>query len=72
MSTNGMTNWAVDLANVGAIYPFPGIEVLLVIVGLAFWIAWHVLQTRQETAELNRDLAADPRGEAAKKAIDHY
>jgi hypothetical protein len=67
-----MTSWAVDLANVGAIYPFPGIEVLLVIVGLAFWIAWHVLQTRQETAELNRDLAADPRGEAAKKAIDQY
>ena len=72
MSTNGMTSWAVDLANVGAIYPFQGLEVLFVIIGLAFWIVWHVLQTRQETAELNKDLAADPRGVAAKKAIDQY
>ena len=24
MSTNGMTSWAVDLKDVGAIYPFPG------------------------------------------------
>ena len=36
MSTNGMTSWAVDLKDIGAIYPFQGTEVLLVIVGLAF------------------------------------
>lgn len=72
MSTNGMTSWAVDLANVGAIYPFQGSEVLLVIVGFAFWIGWHILQTRQETAEFNKDLNADPRGEETKKAIDRY
>ena len=24
MSTNGMTSWAVDLKDVGAIYPFQG------------------------------------------------
>ncbi|WP_119269061.1 hypothetical protein [Taklimakanibacter deserti] len=72
MSTNGMTSWAVDLANVGAIYPFQGLEVLFVILGLAFWIGWHVLQTRQETAEFNQDLNADPRGEETKKAIDRY
>ena len=28
MSTNGMTSWAVDLKDVGAIYPFQGWEVL--------------------------------------------
>ena len=72
MSTNGMTSWAVDLANVGAIYPFQGTEVLLVVVGLAFWIGWHVLQTRQETAEFDNDVAADPRGEETIKAIDRY
>ena len=26
MSTNGMTSWAVDLKDVGAIYPFQGTE----------------------------------------------
>ena len=72
MSTNGMTSWAVDLKDVGAIYPFQGTEVLLVIVGLAFWIGWHILQTRQESAEINSDLNADKRGEEAKKLIDNY
>ncbi len=53
MTTNGLTSWAVDLKDVGAIYPFQGAEWLFVILGVAFWIAWHVLQTRQET-ENNR------------------
>ena len=48
MSTNGMTSWAVDLKDVGAIYPFQGSEVLMVILGLVFWIGWHIIQTRQE------------------------
>ena len=52
MSTNGMTSWAVDLKDVGAIYPFQGTEVLLVILGLVFWIGWHIVQTRQENAEI--------------------
>ena len=28
MSTNGLTSWAVDLKDIGAIYPFQGWEVL--------------------------------------------
>ena len=52
MSTNGMTSWAVDLKDVGAIYPFQGTEVILVILGLAFWIGFHVLQARVEANEL--------------------
>jgi hypothetical protein len=54
MSTNGMTNWAVDLANVGAIYPLQGMEVLLVVLGLIFWLGWHVLQIRQENEDLDK------------------
>ena len=72
MSTNGMESWAVDLKDVGAIYPFQGSEVLMVILGLAFWIAWHVIQTRQETAEINADMAADRSGDETRKAIDRY
>jgi len=67
-----MTSWAVDLKDVGAIYPFQGTEVLLVILGLAFWIGWHILQTKQESAEIDADLKADKRGEEAKKLIDNY
>jgi hypothetical protein len=72
MSTNGMTSWAVDLKDVGAIYPFQGSEVLLVILGLAFWIGWHVLQMRHEAAEIGSEMKSDPRGEETKKAIDRY
>jgi hypothetical protein len=72
MSTNGMESWAVDLATVGAIYPFQGTEVLLVIVGLIFWIGWHIIQTRQETAELNADMAADRSGDETRRAIDRW
>jgi hypothetical protein len=72
MSTNGMTSWAVDLKDVGAIYPFQGTEVLLVIIGLAFWIGWHIVQTRQENAELEADMAADRSGDETRSAIDRY
>jgi hypothetical protein len=72
MSTNGMTSWAVDLKDVGAIYPFQGSEVLLVIIGLIFWIGWHIIQTRQENAELEADMAADRSGDETRKAIDRY
>jgi hypothetical protein len=72
MSTNGLTTWAVDLKDIGAIYPFQGWEVLFVILGLAFWIGWHVVQTRQENAEIASDLVADRSGEETKAAIDRY
>jgi hypothetical protein len=72
MSTNGMTSWAVDLKDVGAIYPFQGWEVAMVILGLIFWIGWHILQTRLESAEIQADLMADRAGEETKAAIDRY
>jgi hypothetical protein len=72
MTTNGMTTWAVDLKDVGAIYPFQGSEYLLVIVGLIFWIGWHVIQTRQETAQIEDEMRADPRGDKTRMAIDRY
>ena len=67
-----MTSWAVDLKDVGAIYPFQGTETVLVIILLVFWIGWHVLQTRAETREFEHDLAADKSGDEQRKAIDRY
>ena len=72
MSTNGMESWAVDLKDVGAIYPFQGTEVLMVIVGIVFWIGWHIIQTRQENAEIAADMAADRSGDETRAAIDRY
>ena len=72
MSTNGMTSWAVDLKDVGAIYPFQGSEVLMAIIGIAFWLIWHFVQMRQEAAEVQHEMEADATGEKAKAAIDRY
>ena len=71
MSTIGLDSWAVDLKDVSAVYPFQGSEVLLVIVGLVFWVGWHFLQARieaQEIAEAERDFDI----EHSKKSIDRY
>ncbi len=72
MSTNGMTSWAVDLADVAAIYPFQGSEMLMYIIALVFWIGWHVVQFRQESAELERNAAADRDGSHTKAWISKY
>jgi len=56
MSTIGYESWAVDLAEVGPVYPFQGAEFLMFLIGLAFWIGWHVIQFRQEKAEFDREV----------------
>jgi len=66
-----MTSWAVDLKDVGAIYPFQGTETLLVVLGVAFWIGWHIWQIRHENAELAAEKARAS-GDRLRKAIDRY
>lgn len=42
-----------NAADIGPLYPFVGTEVILVVIGVVAWLAWHYLQTRQETTEDN-------------------
>lgn len=42
MSTTGIESWAVNVKDIGAIYPFQGSEGMLVVIGLVTWIVWHV------------------------------
>ena len=72
MSTNGLTSWAVDLKDIGAIYPFQGTETILVIAGLAFWVLWHIVQIRQENADFRYDEQHANKKELIDKAIDNY
>lgn len=60
MSTIGYDSWAVDLAEVGPVYPFQGSEVLMVALGVIFWLGWHRIQYVREHKHL----------EAARKAGD--
>lgn len=54
MSTIGYDSWAVDLADVGAVYPFQGSEGLMVVLGVVFWIAWHRIQFVREGEHLEK------------------
>lgn len=56
MSTANFENWAGNIADIGPIYPFVGSEVLWFIIGVAFWIGWHVIQTTRESREWEEDL----------------
>ncbi len=71
MSTNGLTSWAVDLKDVGAIYPFQGWETTMVVLGLIFWIGWHIIQIRGENAEM-REKMRHLDAEKVRSAIDRY
>ena len=68
MSTN-VDSWG-DIANLGAIYPFPGIEWALAIIAVVIWLAWHCWQIRSENAEYDAALR-HYREVGLDKALDH-
>ena len=65
-----MENWAVDLANVGAIYPWQGSEKPMALAGVIAWLGWHVLQARNEAREFEEDIAAHGSDEQIRQALD--
>ena len=71
MSTIGYENWAVDLADVGAVYPFQGLEVPMVILGVLFWLGWHRMQFLAENKELETEKNNHDSSEA-KAAVERY
>lgn len=71
MSTIGYENWAVDLADVGAVYPFQGSEVLMTVLCVVFWLGWHIIQARRESAHLEQARKlGDP--DKIKAALERY
>ena len=56
MSTTAVESWAVDLNSIGPIYPFVGIEGLLVIAAVVFWVGWHAIQMTAESRTYEEDL----------------
>ena len=71
MSAIGLDSWAVDLKDVGAIYPWQGTETAMVVIAVALWIVWHVWQIRAENAEI-REKMRHLDAEKARAAIDRY
>ncbi|HWM32183.1 MAG TPA: hypothetical protein VNO69_10870 [Methyloceanibacter sp.] len=67
-----MTTWAVDLANVGPVYPWIGFEVIMVLVAVALWILWHIVQIRQENEDYAEDIRLYGDRESIKKALEEH
>lgn len=57
MSTTIVETWATDISVLGPIYPFVGSEFLLWIIGLVFWIGFHILQSRIESRQFEEEAA---------------
>lgn len=69
-STTGIDSWAVDLAEVGPIYPFQGTETVLMLIGFGVWIAWHVLQFAAEKRQLSKKLREHGSQDTVAKVVD--
>lgn len=48
MATGNIENWAGTIADIGPLYPFPGTEWVLWLIGMVLWIGWHIMQSRIE------------------------
>ena len=71
MSTIGYESWAVDLAEVGAVYPFQGWEVAMTILGVLFWLGWHRIQYVREEEHLKKAKEIGDKEKIAK-ALERY
>ena len=70
MTTTGIGSWAVDLADVGAVYPFQGWEILMLLIGLAFWIWWHLWSFKNESRTYDEKIQKFGTSEQITRAID--
>ncbi|MFT5116456.1 MAG: hypothetical protein ACI8P9_005827 [Parasphingorhabdus sp.] len=69
MATGLVDNWT-NVDTFGAIYPFVGTEMILAIVGIAFWFIWHIWQIKKENAEFKEDLENIRRQGGPGKVLD--
>jgi len=62
LSTTIVETWAgTDITTLGPIYPMVGSEVILLIIGLVFWLGFHFSQAGIENQEIRdaEDAAKD-------------
>ncbi|MHA7849991.1 hypothetical protein [Roseovarius sp.] len=71
MSTTLVESWSgADLSQLGPIYPMVGTEFILFIIGVAFWLGFHILQARIEKREMEEDEAAARSPERLKRVFE--
>ena len=70
MSTTPLDSWAVDLAEVTNIYPFVGSEMIMAIVAIVLWIAWHIWQAKFENRTYREEMEKYGNDENVRRSID--
>lgn len=71
MSTTIVESWSgADLSQLGPIYPMVGTEFILFILGLIFWIGYHVMTAGIEKREFEADEAAARSPERLQRVFD--
>ena len=70
MSTGNFEDWAGNISEIGAVYPFVGSETFLAIAGVVFWLWWHFKQAKMEEAQLREEIEKWGSKEAMLKIID--
>lgn len=69
MST-GLETWNMNLLEIGTLYPFPGTEMLLALIGIGSWIVWHIIQIKAENATLDEEKSKFSDKAKLKKAME--
>jgi hypothetical protein len=69
VSTTPMQTYAVDLASLGPVYPFVGMEKLLVLIALIVWVGFHIWQIRFENRTYAAELAKLSTPERLQRAL---
>lgn len=77
LSTTAVETWVgTDITTLGPIYPMVGSEFILFIIGLIFWLGFHVAQAKIENKEMKADEEAAKSSEVLKrvfaKEAEHY
>ena len=67
--TGNFTDWNGNMVDIGPLYPFVGAEMLMVIVLIAIWIGWHVIQMRAESRDHEEDARLLRQGDNLHRVI---
>lgn len=63
-------NWDGNILDIGPLYPFAGTEVLMVVVLVALWVAWHIAQLVGENRDLDHRVEQLRRQDALRQALE--
>ena len=70
MTTGNVESWGGNISEIGPLYPFVGLEGLMVVVGVALWILWHVAQVRTESSSYEDEINRFGDDETLRKILD--